>query len=87
MFDDKVTHVKAANQSRGHVCHWPGCGVQVPPAMWGCTSHWYKLPKGIRSEIWRTYEIGQEESGDVSEEYHHAARHAQEWIEQYGPQR
>jgi hypothetical protein len=87
MFDDKVEHVRAAGQTRGHTCHWPGCQTEVPPAMWGCQMHWYMLPKDIRSEIWRAYEIDQEETGNVSSQYVAAARKAQDWIElNYGPQ-
>jgi hypothetical protein len=44
------------------LCHWPGCERQVPPAMWGCKPHWFKLPKQLRDRIWATYEIGQEVS-------------------------
>jgi hypothetical protein len=80
MFDDKVQHVKSARQTRGHLCHWPGCDVEVPPAMWGCKTHWYRLPKDIRGEIWSTYEIGQEDNGTPSPAYIAAARRAQEWI-------
>lgn len=76
----KRRHVKAARQSRYHTCHWPGCKQQVPPAMWGCKRHWFRLPQDIRVAIWRSYEIGQEETGEVSEAYLDAARRAQEWI-------
>ncbi|MGH8572085.1 MAG: hypothetical protein ACREX8_05860, partial [Gammaproteobacteria bacterium] len=44
----------------GHTCHWPGCGKPVPPAMWGCREHWFRLPKLLRDEIWATYRPGQE---------------------------
>ena len=80
MFDDKVQHVKSAPQTRDHHCHWPGCTVQVPPAVWGCRSHWYRLPKEIRSAIWRAYEPGQEDTLNPSLAYVQAARRAQEWI-------
>lgn len=78
---EKVAHVKAARQTRYHGCHWPGCGQQVPPAMWGCRLHWFKLPKEIRNKIWLAYQIGQEEGEvEVSEQYLEAAEAAQEWI-------
>lgn len=80
MFDDKVSHVRSADQTRRHLCHWPGCQTEVPPAMWGCRPHWYKLPKEIRGAIWRAYEIGQENRLDPSPAYIAAARAAQEWI-------
>lgn len=76
----KRRHVKAARQSRFHTCHWPGCKQQVPPAMWGCKTHWFKLPGYIRARIWHAYEIGQEESLSPSEEYLAAAQEAQDWI-------
>lgn len=77
---DKVAHVKSAQQTRGHLCHWPGCVKEVPPAMWGCTPHWYALPADIRSAIWRAYKIGQEDTMTPSRAYIEAARRAQEWI-------
>jgi hypothetical protein len=77
---EKVAHVRAARQSRHHECHWPGCARQVPPAMWGCREHWYRLPKAIRDRIWRAYRIGQEEDGRPSDAYLAAAREAQDWI-------
>jgi len=24
----------------------------VPPKMWGCKKHWFKLPKSLRDKIW-----------------------------------
>ena len=66
---DKVRHVTAAGQTRDHECHWPGCGKQVPPAVWGCRPHWYALPKHLRDKIWRTYRIGQEKTLSPSKEY------------------
>jgi hypothetical protein len=43
---------ESAKPHRGHHCHWPGCEVPVPPAMWGCRRHWYMLPADIRRLIW-----------------------------------
>jgi hypothetical protein len=80
----KVAHVKAAKQTRGHGCHWPGCTKQCPPAMWGCKTHWFRLPKPIRDRIWATYRAGQEETGDPSVAYVVAATAAQDWIVQHG---
>lgn len=76
----KVQHVLRAGQTRNHECHWPGCGKQVPPAMWGCRKHWYDLPIDIRNAIWKTYRIGQERDGSPSREYLAAADAAQRWI-------
>lgn len=76
----KVAHVKAAAQTRDHKCHWPGCEQFVPPAKWGCSKHWFALPKEIRDEIWRTYRPGQENDLRPSTNYVTAARRAREWI-------
>lgn len=79
---DKVAHVKRSTQSREHKCHWPDCHKQVPPALWGCPTHWYRLPRTLRDKIWRTYVPGQENSGRPSPEYLDAAREVQRWIEE-----
>lgn len=76
----KVTHVKSSGQDRKHHCHWPNCTQQVPPAKWGCTKHWYMLPKYLRNLIWETYSIGQEITQTSSREYLAAAHEVQEWI-------
>ena len=78
---EKVAHVRAADQARPHVCHWPGCEAQVPPAMWGCRAHWYRLPKEIRAEIWRAYRPGQERDGRPSVAYIRAANKATAWVQ------
>lgn len=64
-----------------HHCHWPGCKTKVPPAMWGCSSHWFKLPKHLRDRIWNTYRPGQEITKTPSEAYLDAAGAVQEWID------
>lgn len=80
MSNDKVNHVRRARQTRGHTCHWPGCSLQVPPALWGCRRHWYMLPRYLRDKIWQEYRIGQEETLDVSGGYISVAREIQQWI-------
>lgn len=77
---DKVVYVKGQGQTRDHHCHWPGCPDQVPPAKWGCTRHWFKLPKPLRDRIWRTFDPGQEVAGTPSRDYLAAARDVQDWI-------
>lgn len=79
----KVAHVKRAGQTRNHECHWPGCGRQVPPAMWGCTKHWFALPKALRDRIWATYRPGQEATLSPSSEYLAAANAVQQWIREH----
>lgn len=71
---------RARTPARGHHCHWPGCSRKVPPALWGCRDHWYKLPADLRREIWNTFKPGQEESKTPSREYVEAAKKVQAWI-------
>lgn len=80
---DKAAYVGRQRQLRDHECHWPGCDRQVPPAMWGCKTHWFKLPRHIRAAIWMAYEPGQEILMDPSPEYLEAARAAQDWIKEH----
>jgi hypothetical protein len=77
---EKVRYVKKQQQTRNHLCHWPGCGKQVPPAMWSCLHHWLRLPKPLRDRIWAAYRPGQELDGRPSREYVQAAIEVQVWI-------
>lgn len=81
--NNKVDYVKSQRQFRNHECHWPGCKRQVPPAMWGCSTHWFKLPKPIREDIWAAYRPGQEKDMRPSERYIKAAQAAQDWIKDH----
>ena len=76
----KAAYVLRQGQTRDHACHWPGCPAQVPPAKWGCSRHWFKLPKVLRDRIWRAYRPGQEKDLHPSNEYLAAATAAQDWI-------
>ena len=78
----KAAYVRSQEQTRAHHCHWPGCDKQVPPAMWGCRTHWFTIPAGLRARIWATYRPGQERNGTPSAEYLAAARAVQTWITQ-----
>lgn len=53
----------------------------MPPAMWGCRAHWFKLPKALRDRVWAAYVPGQEKRLDPSSEYLVVAREVQAWIE------
>ena len=75
----KADYVKAQRQDRNHACHWPGCKKQVPPAMWGCKPHWFRLPKHLRDAIWDTYEPGQEVRMDPSADYLRVAQQVAAW--------
>lgn len=81
---EKVAHVKAAKQTRDHECHWPGCGKQVKPAVWGCTAHWFRLPHELRDKIWCAYRPGQETTMTPSREYLEVADEVQRWIREHG---
>lgn len=63
-----------------HTCHWPGCPKQVPPNMWGCAPHWFKLPKALRDQVWKAYVPGQEITKTPSARYLAVAILVQEWI-------
>lgn len=76
----KAAYVKAQGQTRAHTCHWPGCDKQVPPAMWGCSVHWFRLPKALRDEVWRAYRPGQEKDMHPSSEYLEVAKRVEAWI-------
>lgn len=72
--------IHTPQQPAKHVCHWPGCAKAVPPAMWGCKPHWFRLPKRLRDRIWETYRAGQEISKTPSAAYITVAQEAQRWI-------
>ena len=65
-----------------HTCHWPGCEAAVPPKMWGCKPHWYKLPLRLRQEVWNAYRPGQEIDKIPSLLYIQVANDVQRWIAQ-----
>jgi len=80
--NNKVDYVKSQGQTRDHTCHWPGCNTQVPPAMWGCRTHWFMLPKYLRNKIWMTYQIGQEVDMTPSDKYMEVVLEVQRWIKE-----
>lgn len=65
-----------------HHCHWPGCAVPVPPKLWGCRTHWFKLPATLRALIWKHYRPGQEIDKLPSREYVEAALKVRQWIKE-----
>lgn len=36
-------------------CPANGCEIVTPPEMLMCRSHWYMVPKALRSEVWRAW--------------------------------
>lgn len=84
---EKAAHVRseaARNTTFDHHCHWTGCTKKVSPAMWGCKTHWFKLPARLRARIWREYRPGQEVTKDPSREYIDVALEVQKWIAESG---
>ncbi len=67
-----------------HHCHWPGCNREVPPKLWGCKQHWFRLPRRLRDRIWATYVPGQEITKTPSRAYIEAAHEVQQWIAENG---
>lgn len=49
--------------------------------MWGCKTHWFRLPKRLRDAVWRTYVPGQEITKTPSREYLAVVREVRLWIE------
>lgn len=39
-----------------HECPAPGCAKQVERDKLACGFHWFKIPKALRDEVWRTYQ-------------------------------
>jgi hypothetical protein len=77
----KADYVRAAPNDGRHTCHWPGCATRVPAAMWGCRPHWYRLPLGLRNQVWAAFVPGQEVTKTPSRRYVAVARKVQAWIE------
>lgn len=63
-----------------HTCHWPRCGKEIAPRLWGCSRHWFRLPFALRRRISGTYRPGQEIDKRPSPEYIEAAKAVQAWI-------
>lgn len=80
----KADHVRAApNDDARHHCHWPGCKVQVKPALYSCRRHWFTWPEHIRNAIWAAYQPGQERTKRPSAAYLEASEAAQQWAIAY----
>lgn len=81
----KAAYVVRQPGNGKHTCHWPGCSVICPPAMWGCKSHWQKIPAPLQRAIWASYVPGQEISKTPSRAYVKAARAIEDWIAENVP--
>ena len=65
-----------------HTCHATGCDRAVPPKMFMCRPHWYRLTKAHRDAIWATYVPGQESRKDPTAAYLAAAQDAIRYLEE-----
>jgi hypothetical protein len=43
-----------------HGCHAAGCTKKVPPRLFACRAHWFRLPAVVRAAVLREYRPGQE---------------------------
>jgi hypothetical protein len=43
-------------------CAVPGCADQIDPTRLMCRRDWYRVPKHLRDQAWRTWRSGQEAS-------------------------
>jgi hypothetical protein len=48
--------------------------------MWGCSRHWFKLPKNLCDQIWKAYVPGQEITKTPSAAYVKVAMEVQAWV-------
>jgi hypothetical protein len=71
--------------AKNRLCSWPGCARMARPALWGCSAHWYALPRDIQNRILAAYRPGQEEDLDLSDEYIAAFAAARDWIARKHP--
>jgi hypothetical protein len=61
-----------------HKCPAPGCESDVPDDMLACRKDWYRIPKPLRTAIWRAWRQGE---GAGSAEHGNAIRAAIGWLE------
>lgn len=67
-----------------HACHWPsGCTTQVKPNMWGCSKHWFLLPRHLRNKVYATYRPGQEiDNRSPSMQYIRVLEEIRVWVKE-----
>jgi hypothetical protein len=58
-----------------HECPPDGCDKVIPNRLFACRADWYRLPRGIRDDINRTYRSG-DDAGHLE-----ATMAAQEWYD------
>lgn len=70
--------------SKRHSCFWPGCDAQINVQFLMCNPHWYRLPIGLRSDVWMHYRRGQETEGNPSPGYVKTLEAVRDWVGKYG---
>jgi hypothetical protein len=67
--------------NRTHRCAAVDCTKLVPLRMLMCREHWMALPRGLRNQVWRTYQPGQEANLALADaSYLSAVHEAQAWL-------
>lgn len=41
-----------------HECPWPDCTRRVGHELWGCSTHWFRLPGELRAALGRAWRHG-----------------------------
>ncbi len=54
--------------------------MEIPPSLFMCKPHWFRLPRNLRARIWAAYVPGQEIRKDPTPRYVAAATAAHNWI-------
>lgn len=60
-----------------HKCPAPECEKDVPADMLACRADWYRIPKPLRTAVWRAWERG---AGAGSDEHTLALEAAIGWL-------
>ena len=63
--------------SEGHQCPAPRCTLTCPPSMLACRTHWYAIPKPLRTAVWRAWANG---AGAGSPAHRAAITAAVDWL-------
>jgi hypothetical protein len=84
MTELKLAYLRRQGQTRAHPCHWPGCAAQIPPALWGCATHWRQIPAALKTKLLAAYHPGQENWREGAERpsraYLEVAMEVRQWI-------
>ena len=64
-----------------HPC--PVCGAQVAHTRLMCREDWYRVPRILRNDVWRTWRSG---DGEASPEHVAAIAAAVRWVKDHPPE-